>query len=112
MQTMTDQTLTPQGEAIVTAIEAGLAAMTEDRWLEIRRQEREDADAGVDDGAYEWFAPEFAAARTATEGITWDFSGWADALNCIMSGYGKLGGVSLVADLQRQLEQAKSRGEV
>jgi hypothetical protein len=46
--------LNEQGEKIVAAIRAGLAAMTPARWREVE-----------EDGDGEWFAPEFQAARDA-----------------------------------------------
>lgn len=90
MTTMTGKTLTAQGEVIVSAIKAGLAAMTPERWRE------ESAKAAESDDAGEWFAPEFEAARKATEGISWEFAGWREALDCIIAGYGRLGGVWLI----------------
>lgn len=43
-----------------------------------------------------WELPEFAEARRLTEelGISWDFDGWEDALNCIER-HGMLGGVEI-----------------
>ena len=96
MKTTDGRILTPQGAKIVEAIQAGLAAMTKERWEEIRRAERENAEAGIDGGAHEWFAPEFEAARQATDGIQWDFTGWKDVLSWILRGEGKLGGVDTV----------------
>ena len=78
-----------QGQAIVAAIKAGFAAMTPARW----REEKEKAEQ--DEAAGEWFAPEFEAAVSATEGISWDFAGWEDTLYCVER-FGKLGGVVLL----------------
>ena len=64
--------LNTQGNEIVTAIKAGIAA------------------GGVD----EWDSPEFEAARKASEGYVWEFAGWADTLACIER-HGALGGDSL-----------------
>ena len=88
-KTIDRKTLTAQGERIVMAIQTGLDAMTKERWAEIRELGKDgDADA-------EWLAPEFEAARQATEGIQWEFYGWENSLNAIMYGYNKLGGVDL-----------------
>lgn len=83
--------LNEQGEKIVAAIEAGIAAMTPARWVE----ENEKAAQFEDEG--EWFAPEFAAAREATEGVSWDFDGWKNTLEYLQDGSGKIGGVSFLA---------------
>lgn len=45
-------------------------------------------------GVDEWDAPEFEAARIATEGYSWDFAGWADTLTCVER-FGRLGGVEV-----------------
>jgi hypothetical protein len=83
--------LTAQGEQIVAAIKEGLSLMTPARWQEERESAAEAEDMG------EWFAPEFAAARAATQGVQWDFDGWENALSYLVDGSGRLGGVSFVA---------------
>lgn len=82
--------LNEQGKAILAAIEEGNALMTADRWHAVRVLAADFEDDG------EWFAPEFAAARKATEGLSWDFSTWREVADTLRDGSGKLGGVSLL----------------
>ena len=100
MTNMLGQTLTPQGERILVAVRQGLAAMTRERWAEIAAALKEDEENGVDDNTLEWGAPEFEAARKATEGIEWDFDGWRAVENSLEAGYARIGGVSMVLDVR------------
>lgn len=95
------KTLTPQGAKIVDAIEAGLKAMTASRWAEERQKAAESEDEG------EWFAPEFAAAREATEGLSWDFDGWQNTLGYITEGSGRIAGVTLAFGVGDMVESGK-----
>jgi len=74
--------LNEKGIRAIEAIDAGIAAMTPERWAE----EAENAAQWDDSG--EWFASEFAAARQATEGISWDFASWRGTRDYIDSGRG------------------------
>lgn len=66
----------PNSAPAIAAIEAGLAA-------------------GGDEE--DWEAPEFEAAREATQemGISWDFDGWEDTLTMLRNG--KIGGTEVSA---------------
>lgn len=78
-----NNTTAQRGQAIIAAIEAGLAA-------------------GADNT--DWDAPEMATARELTDAAdladrcVWDFAGWKDAADCIRV-HGKLGRVSFTETL-------------
>jgi len=90
--------LNEKGLEIAAAIETGLARMTPRRWSEVAALAAEFEDEG------EWFAPEFAEARDATKGISWDFDGWRNALEYLRFGSGRIGGVPLLADAAAALQ--------
>lgn len=80
-------TLNAHGKHIADCIRAGIEAMTSTRWAE------EVAKAAKFEDEGEWFAPEFVAARDATDCVGgWDFSGWRETLSGLER-TGKIGGM-------------------
>ncbi len=96
-------TLNSQGLKIAAAIEAGLAAMTRERWSEIRAAEKHAEEIGDTGTCPEWEAPEFSTAREATmiDALRgWDFDGWQNTLGYLRQGV--LAGHSFAIEIERE----------